>query len=570
MSLFRELTELMILSEGGPQTFRVRAYENATNAIQSAREDLSQLSESALAKLDGIGKSTAQKIREYFDSGKIERLEELRAEFPADFVALGRIPGLGPKTLIRLRDELGVRNLGDLKAAITTQKIRVLKGMGAKTEEKLAKAVERIGAKQDRRPIGDALPLADALVAELSALEEVESVQYCGSLRRFRETIADIDLVVASRDPTPIMEFFVGMPRVKEVLGHGDTKSSVVTDIGIQVDLRVVEPEQYGAALLYFTGSKAHNIKLRQRAIDRGLTLNEYGLVEVATGKVLASKQEADIYRALDLDFIAPELREDTGEILAAAEHSLPHVANVEDLRGDLHVHTDFSGDAHSSVEDIVKACAARSYEYVALTDHGVNLPPNGVAQKDYQELRKRAAKLRKSHPDLTILLGCELNIGPSGELDYDEDFRKSLDFCVASVHSHFELDRARQTARFLAAINDPSVDVLGHLTARIIGQRPPIELDVDEVLRAAAEAGVALEINSGLHRLDAPEDILRRALELGLLFTISSDAHRAERLDNIRYGIRHSHRAWLPAERVVNTWPRKDFLAWTRRRRTA
>jgi DNA polymerase (family 10) len=560
---FRELTELLTLDEGGPATFRVRAYENATEAIKGTREDLAELKVSGLTKIEGIGKSTAQKIREYFDTGSIARLDELRVKYPADFVVLTRIPGLGPKSLLRLRAELGVENLDDLKAAIAGEKIRDLKGMGAKTEEKLAKAIERIGSKQDRRPIAKALPLAETLIEEIQEIAGVVEVQYAGSLRRFRETIADIDLVVSSEDAAPSMDYFVHMPRVTEVLGHGDTKSSVVTEIGIQVDLRVVTPEQYGAALLYFTGSKAHNIKLRQRALDQGTTLNEYGLAELAGGKVIASRSEEEIYQALGLPWIAPPMREDQGEVEAASEGSLPELLQVSDLRGDLHVHTDYSGDAKSSVEDMVEAADELGYDYIAITDHGFDLRINGVDTASHAEIADKIAALRSKYPKMTILHGCELNIGAEGELDYDEEQRSRFDLCLASVHSHFDLDRDKQTRRLIRAMEDPCVRILGHMLGRSIGKRPGIECDVDAVLAAALQNHVAIEVNSGLSRLDAPAEILRRACELGNDFVVNSDAHHKDHLRGIRFGVLQSHRGWLPKDRVVNSWKPKRFKAW-------
>jgi DNA polymerase (family 10) len=560
---FRELTELLTLEEGGPATFRVRAYENATDAIKGTREDLAELKVTALTKIDGIGKSTAQKIREYFDTGKISRLEELREKYPAEFVVLTRIPGLGPKSLLRLRAELGVENLDDLKAAIAGEKIRDLKGMGAKTEEKLAKAIERIGSKQDRRPIAKALPLAEALIEELQAIEGVVSVQYAGSLRRFRETIADIDLVVASEEAAPIMEYFVNMNRVTEVLGQGETKSSVVTDIGIQVDLRVVRPEQFGAALLYFTGSKAHNIKLRQRALDQGTTLNEYGLAELEGGKVLASKSEEVIFEALGLPWIAPPMREDQGEVEAAAKGELPTLLQVADIKGDLHVHTNYSGDAKSSVEDIVQTADELGYDYVAITDHGYDLRINGVDSASHAEIAEKISVLRAEYPSMLILHGCELNISADGELDYDEEERARFDICLASVHSHFDLDRDKQTKRLIRAMEDPCVRILGHMLGRSIGKRPGIECDVDAVLNAAIKNRVAIEVNSGLSRLDAPSEILRRACELGNDFVVNSDAHHRDHMSGIRFGVLHSHRGWVPKDRVVNTWEPKRFKEW-------
>lgn len=560
---FRELTELLTLEEGGPATFRVRAYDNATDAIKSTREDLAEMPVSKLTKIDGIGKSTAAKIREFFDTGKIARLEELREKYPADFMMLARIPGLGPKTLLRLRAELGVENLDGLKAAIAHQKIRELKGMGAKSEEKLAKAMERIGSKQDRRPIAKALPLAEALVEEILALDGVVAAQFAGSLRRFRETIADIDVVVASESPAPIMDYFVNMGRVTEVLGHGETKSSVVTAIGIQVDLRVVKPEEYGAALLYFTGSKAHNIKLRQRALDQGSTLNEYGLVDLESNEVLACKREEDIYKALGLPWIAPQMREDRGEIEAASKDKLPELLEVSDLKGDLHVHTSYSGDAKSSVEEIVESASELGYRYIAITDHGYDLRINGVDTADHAEIAAKVAALRPQYPEMLILHGCELNIGPEGELDYDKEQRSRFDICLASVHSHFDLDRDVQTERLIRAVEDPCVRILGHMLGRSIGKREGIECDVDAVLLAAKANRVAIEVNSGLTRLDAPSEILQRACELGNEFVVNSDAHHRDHLPGIRFGVLHSHRGWVPKNRVVNAWEPKRFKEW-------
>ena len=322
VALFRELAQLTILDEGSPNAFRVRAYENALEAIQTHRGDLSALSERELTKIDGIGKSTAQKIREFFESAKISKVDKLREKYPPEFVELSKIPGLGPKTLLRLRSELDIHNVADLRAAIAEQKLRDLKGLGAKMEEKLSQAIERMGltGKDKRTPIGEALPIARALVAELEALPEVGRAQYCGSLRRFRETIADIDIVVASQKPADVMEKFVAMPAVRDVIGHGETKTSVLTSSGLQVDLRIVEARQFGAACQYFTGSKAHNIKLRQRAMDRGWLLNEYGLSEADSGKVIASKTEREIYEALGLTLVPAPMRE---ELVLRAQRKL-------------------------------------------------------------------------------------------------------------------------------------------------------------------------------------------------------------------------------------------------------
>jgi len=570
LGLFRELRELIILDEGSPNSFRARAYETAADAIATHRGDLSILSEKELAQIDGIGASTAKKIREFFQSERIAKIEELRKKYPPDFVELGKIPGLGPKTLLRLRSELGIQNLADLRAALQAKKLRDLKGLGAKMEEKILHAIERMGltGKEKRVPIGGALPIAREIVAELEKLPEVEQALYCGSLRRFRETIADIDIVVASKAPAPVMEKFVSMPRVSEVIGSGETKTSVLTSTGLQVDLRIVEPHQFGAACQYFTGSKAHNIKLRQLALEKGWLLNEYGLSVAETGKVVASETEEAIYKALGLAFIPPPMREDRGEIELAAEGKLPDVLDLSSLRGDLHVHTDLSGDGRSPLEEVVDAAAARGYSYLAITDHGENLAFNGVSREKLREQRGRIKALQKRYPSMTLLQGSELNIGPDGSLDYDAEFRRSLDWCVAGIHSHFDLPAAEQTRRVLKAMEDETVGAIAHLTARMLGRRPGVELDVDAVLEKAAATGCALEINASLGRLDVSSDVLYRARELGVTFTVSTDSHHIRDLTRMEWGVLQATRGFVDPARIANTWPKKKFLAWVSRRR--
>ncbi|MGH9324222.1 MAG: DNA polymerase/3'-5' exonuclease PolX [Vicinamibacteria bacterium] len=569
VTLFRELVQLAVLDEGSPNAFRVRAYENAMEAIQSYQGDLSKLSEKDLTRIDGIGKSTADKIREFFKTGTISKVEELREKYPPDFVELGGIPGLGPKTLVRLRSELGIQNLNDLRAAIQAKKLRDVKGLGAKVEENILRAIERMGltGKVQRTPIARALPFARELVAELEALPEVELARYCGSLRRFRETIADVDIVVASKEPASVMEKFVKIPVVSEVLGSGDTKTSVLTSIGLQVDLRIVELHQFGAACQYFTGSKTHNIKLRQRALERGWILNEYGLSDVETGKVIASETEEAIYEALGLTLVPPPMREDRGEIERAAEGNLPQAIRMEDLRGDLHVHTDLSGDGRSSLEDVVAAAAARGYGYLAITDHGENLAFNGVSREKLLLQRGKIQSLQKKYSDMTLLQGCELNIGPDGGLDYDEAFRRGLDWCVAGVHSHFELDRTKQTARILKAMEDPTVDAIAHLSGRRIGRRPGIELDFDAVLRKAVETDTAIEINAALGRLDASSEVLYRARGLDVTFVISTDTHHTREFARMEWGALQATRGWVALPRIANSWPKEQFLEWLERR---
>jgi DNA polymerase (family 10) len=562
--LLSELALLTELDEGSPQAFRVRAYDNAARAVDGLGVGVDSLSESQLIATKGIGKSTAQKIREYLDTGKIARLEKLREQYPPEYVQLTRIPGLGPKRVALLHQDLGIGSVEDLRRAIDEQALRDIAGFGPKSEAKLIQAIERLGlsGKERRTPIEHALPIAQEIVAGLASVAGVEAIEYAGSLRRFRETIGDVDILVSARDHDPVMAGFLELAAVKEVLGKGDTKSSVLTHGGMQVDLRVVDPDQYGAALLYFTGSKAHNIRLRQLALESQWTLNEYALSEIESGKVVASRTEGEIYEALGLPFLEPPLREDTGEIEAARQHTLPDLVHLVDIKGDLHVHTDLSGDGHETLEDILDALASRRMAYVAITDHGEDLRINGASRDEMLGQRQRIAGLAKRYQPMRILSGCELNIDRDGNLDYDHEFLE-FDWCVASVHSLFDLDPDAQTRRVVTAIRHPAVNAIGHLTGRQIGSRPGIDLDVDAVIEAAVETGTALEINCHLRRLDIAPEVARRAVAAGAHLVISTDAHTIGELDQMRWGVLNAQRGWVDKSRVVNTWPVDRFLAW-------
>jgi len=569
LDMLRELSELTVLDEGDPQSFRARAYQSAAQSIAAQGTDLGELSAKELLLIQGIGKSTAAKVRELLESGKVTRLEELRAKHPASVVALLRIQGIGPKAVHKLRDELGVLSIDDLRQALAGHKVRDLKGFGAKSEEKLANALARLEEQGslDRTPISVALPLAERIVAQLSEVAGVMHASYCGSLRRFSETVGDIDVVVVSTAPEPVMEALVTMSVVAQVLGRGPTKSSVVTRRGTQIDLRVVAAHQLGAARLYFTGSKGHNIKLRQRALTRGWTLNEYALSEIEGGKIIASETEEEIYAALGLPWIPPVLREDAGEIEAAEKGLLPKPMGV--ILGDFHVHTSLSGDGQSSLEDVVAAAKARGYRALAITDHAEGTL-SGVGREAFLEQRAQIQALKRELGEsMTLLQGVELNIGPAGELDYDAEFRAGFDFCIASVHDHFDLDRAAQTKRIMTAMHDPAVRMIGHLSARMIGGRPPIELDLDAVVAAAEETSTALEVNGGLPRLDMSVDALQRAKARSskVNFVLTSDAHHADELERVRYAALNAERAWIDPDRVANARGAERLLQWATRR---
>lgn len=564
-AMLEELIRLTILEEESPQSFKVRGYEKAKLGIEAHGEDITELSAAQLTKLPGVGKSTASKIRELIDTGRVAKLETLREAYPPAFAELAKIPGLGPKTLKLVRAELGVENVEDLQAAIAAEKLRALPRMGAASEAKIAKAIERLGltGKDRRTPIAEALPLAQRLVAELEQLPQVVQAQHCGSLRRFADTIGDVDITVAAEagHQELVMQAVRGHAAVSEIVVSGETKTSFLTKEGLQVDVRVVEPSQFGAATLYFTGSKAHNIALRQRAMDRGWLLNEYGLLD--DGDVIAAETETEIYTALGLAFVPPTMREATGEIEQATGSGFDHVIQLSDIRGDLHYHTDRSGDGRSSLPDMVAEAASKGFEYLAITDHGEDLAINGSTAEEMLEHRDNIAALQPAYPEMDILFGCELNIGGSGGLDYDEEFRTLFDYTVASVHSHYDQSAAEQTKRLIKAIEDPTVHSIGHLTGRYIGRRPGIELNIDTMLDALVANDVALEINGALQRLDAAPEVVRRAVDRGVKLVINTDSHHVSELGRMEYGVLTAQRGWAPRELVINTWPKEQFLAW-------
>ena len=586
--LLGELAKLTEIDEGSPQAFRVRAYDNAKRAIEQLTDDVAGMSASQLAEVKGIGTSIAGRIREYVDTGTIGKLEQLRAKHPAGKLELLRVPGLGPKSVELLASELGVTDLDSLRAALDDGSIAELPGMGDKTAQNLKRAIEslQLSSKQTRIDLYIAVPTAERIVAALREVDGVVEAAYAGSVRRFKEKIGDLDVLVATDDPGPVTEAFLALDDIETVIGSGETKSSIVTRDGLQVDLRVVPPESLGAALLYFTGSKAHNIRLRQRALRRGMTLNEYALARLPEQadldpeqeaeepapaaevswrdlEVVAQRIEEDIYAALELPWIPAELREDDGEIEAAESGELPTLITREDVRGDLHDHTDRSGDGRDSLEDLVAGAVERGHEYLAITDHAENLTINGISREEMLEQREELRELEQRRGDIRLLHGAELNIGVDGSLDYDDDFLAGYDWLVASVHSHFSRDAAEQTARVIAAIRHPSVTAIGHLQGRMLGKRAGIELDVGAVLDAAAEAGTAIEINANLRRLDASAEVIREGARRGVTFVISTDAHAVHELDNLRHGVANARRGGLTAASVANAWPLARFESW-------
>ncbi|WP_149258169.1 DNA polymerase/3'-5' exonuclease PolX [Actinomadura sp. K4S16] len=562
-ALIQELADLLSITGG--DAFKIRAYEKAARAVAGHPGDISGLDLAGLRKISGVGDAIAKKLLDYNTTGTIRQVEELRTQIPSGVRALTAIPTLGPKKALAVYEALGVSSVDELAAAIGEGRLRGLKGFGAKTEENILRGIELMRSSGDRVLVDAAAGVADEIVAALSELPQVERCAHAGSLRRMRETIGDVDVLAASHDPRPIMEAFTALPFVAEVIAGGDKKTSVRTATGLQVDLRVVPPESWGAALQYFTGSQAHNIRTREIAVKAGLKLSEYGLFDAGSGELIVSKTEEEVYERLGLPWVHPALREDTGEIEAALKDELPRLVTVEDLRGDLHSHTDLT-DGVASLEDMVAAARARGLEYYAITDHAPNLVMQRMTDEKMLAQRAQIAELQERCPGLTLLHGTELNIDPDGGVDWDADFLSGFDVCVASVHSHFTQDEADMTRRLVRACENPHVHVIGHPTARSIGRRPPVNADWDEVFRAAARTGTAMEIDSFPDRLDLPADLVRRAKRFGVKFSVDTDAHSVGHHRNIRYGVGTAQRGWLTPDDVINTWPLERLRAFLRK----
>jgi len=565
---FGEIAELLKLS--GADRFRVRAYERARDAVNSANVDLGALAVDDLAALPGIGGSTARKIVEFQDSGEIAMLAQLRTKVPPGLVTLVRVPGLGPKTARLLHDELGVDSLEALRTALDEGRVRDLAGLGLKTEEKLRASLARVDATATQRtPLADVIGVAEEFLARVRALPGVQDATLAGSYRRLRDTVKDLDLLVATDAPARVLQAVAGDGLVRDIVASGDTKLTVRTLRDLQVDVRAVEPASWGAALIYFTGSKAHNVRIRERALRRGVTLNEYGLFARDGGERRAGRDEAEVYAELGLAWIAPTLREDHGEVAAAADGELPDLVTLDALRGDLHGHSDWSGDGKASIADMAAAAADAGLDFWAVTDHAEALAINGLTAPQFAERREVLARMA-GEVGVVLLDGAELNIGLHGELDYDDDVLALFDFCVASVHTALDKDADAQTARIVRAMRHPSVHAIGHLTGRKIGVRPGFEVHLDQILEVALETGTALEVNASPRRLDLSDEVVRRAVDAGVTLTISSDAHIQSEISNLRYGVGTAQRGWARVSDVLNCRDVdgvRDFVARKRAR---
>jgi DNA polymerase (family 10) len=564
--ILREIADLLEIKNDNP--YKIRAYRNGADIASNHPHELALLNETELREIPGIGKDLAARIREIVETGDAAFHRELIAEFPPTILDLLHLQGVGPKTVAVLYQQLGVRTLDDLEAAAKDGRVRALRGMGPKKETLILKALDERKRFAGRHLLPDAFDAAAALVSYLRERAPGAVIEPVGSLRRGCETCGDLDLL-ASGPPASLMHDFVEYRLVERVLGHGDTKSSVLVRGGFQADLRLVAPESRGAALQYFTGSKPHNIALRDRAIRLGFKLNEYGLFRTADDARVAGEREEDIYAALGLDWVPPELREMRGEIEAAEAHALPRLIEPSDVRGDLHVHSTET-DGRDDVRAMAEAAREAGLEYIAITDHSQSLAmANGLDERRALAHAGRIRAIDRESPGLRLLAGIECDIRPDGSLDLAADCLAALDLVVASVHSAFNQDRQQMTDRLLRAVEHPSVDILGHPTGRLILRREPYPFDVDAVLDAAARHGVALEINCQVDRLDLNEAHARLARDRGVRLVISSDAHSRTALGTLRWGVLVARRAWLQASDVLNTQPFDAFRASLRRNRT-
>lgn len=563
------LYEIADLLELQGVAFKPQAYRRAARNIEQMDVPVSQvMADGKLDEIPGVGEAMSKKIHELLTTGELVYLEKLRGEVPEGLVRMLDVPDVGPKTAMLLHKELGISSVDELKEAALAHRLRGLKGFGEKTEERILQGIQVLESKGGRTLLGEALPVAEAYIEYLKSSLPIERISIAGSLRRGRDTIGDVDVLVGDDSPAEAIDAFVAYPEVDEVLMKGPTKSSVRLKDGMQVDLRAVETKSYGAALQYFTGSKEHNVSLRRIGVEKGLKLNEYGLFERESGKMVAGGTEEEVYSALGLDWMPPEIRENSGEIDAAMKGEVPKLVQPDQVRGDLHVHTDWS-DGMDSIGKIVSAASERGYEYVAITDHTHSLKiANGLSPERVRRQIDAVRKAEQASGGMRVLAGSEVDIAQDGSLDLPDSVLKDLDIVVASVHSRFKMEKAEMTGRVVAAVSSGRIDVLGHPTGRLIGQRRAYELDLSAVLEAAAKHGVCMEVNCFPDRLDLRDVDCRAAGASGVRVSLGTDAHRAEHMGFIRLGVITARRGWLGPKDVLNTLGAADLERHLRGRR--
>ncbi|MFB0519347.1 MAG: DNA polymerase/3'-5' exonuclease PolX [Acidobacteriota bacterium] len=561
----RELSEIFdkmadILEFKGDNPFKINAYRKAARVLKDLTEDIEKLAqEGKLKDLSGVGSGIAKKIEEYLETGRVSKYEEVKEGLTDGLIELLKIPDLGPKTLALLHKEMGIKNMAELEEALQSEQARTLPGMGAKKAENILRGIRLLKESGGRIPLGVAIPLVDEVIELMKTKGIVREIFPAGSLRRFRETIGDIDLLATGKDGTRIIEEFTHLPLVTEVLAAGKTKGSVITHASTQVDLRVVPGESFGAALQYFTGSKAHNVRLREIAKSQGLKINEYGVFRGE--ERIGGSTEEEVYRILGLPWIPPELREDRGEIDAAMKGSLPSLVELADIKGDLHVHSNWS-DGNATLEELAEQAKRFGYEYLLIADHSFAVRiAGGLSPEELLRQIKEIKKINQKLKGITLLAGTEVDIRSGGSLDFPDELLEKLDVVVAAVHSGFKQDVHTMTKRILGALENPLVDIIAHPTGRLIGGREPYAVDLNEILYRSAATGTALEINAYYERLDLSDLNCREAKKRGAKLVISTDAHQPHQLGWMRLGVAVARRGWLEKGDVLNTLPLKQFL---------
>ncbi|MBS3909607.1 MAG: DNA polymerase/3'-5' exonuclease PolX [Actinobacteria bacterium] len=557
----------------GENRFRVRAHRNAAQSIRGYTRPLFEVYDEggpeALTAISGIGEHTAKRIEQLLVTGQLPYYEELKAKVPPGLIEMLNIPGLGPKKAKKIYDSLGIKSLKELVGAVEEHRLESLPGFGRKTEENVLRGIRQFETLHERILLSEGYPIAREIVDRLREQQFVERADTAGSLRRMQETIGDIDLLCASDEPASVMEFFVSMPQVAYVLAKGETKSSVVATNGLQFDLRVVAPGQYGAALQYFTGSKEHNVHLRHIAKARGFKINEYGVFDVETDERLAGATEEEVYAILDMETPPPVIRENKGEIEAAAERRLPDLVELADIKGDFHIHTKWS-DGLNSIEEVIAMARTLGYKFIVISDHAEKLRiAGGLSVRELEEQMEAITALNEEHADIEILCGLEMNIDNDGEVDFGAAVLEKLDVVIGSIHGGFAQPKEKLTTRMLKALENPYINIIGHPTGRVLGRRPPYEIDIRAVFEAAARTGTFLELNSYPNRLDLKDDHLREAKDVyGCMFTINTDAHVAGNMAHMEYGVATAQRGWLTKRDVLNTYEVAEVKKLLRRKR--
>jgi DNA polymerase (family 10) len=557
-ALFRDIAKILEIK--GENRFRIRAYERAAQNIEGLNEDIEVfIKEGRLKDIPGIGNDLSERIKEFVKSGKVRLYEEIKKSIPEGLLSLLKIPSVGPKTAKLLYDELKVRNISDLERAIKKNKLQGIFGIKEKTIDNISKGIEVLKKGQERMTLAQATQVADEFVNALKKMPEAKKISVAGSLRRQKETVRDIDILIVSLKPKKIMDAFVKLPSVKDILAEGETKSSLRTKDDVQVDCRVVEEKSFGAALLYFTGSKNFNIKLRQLAIRKGLKINEYGVFK--KDRFVAGRAEDEIFKILKMSYIDPELREDNGEIALAQKFSLPHLIEAEDIKGDIHAHSIWS-DGGNTIGEMARWAKALGYSYIVITDHSQSLRvANGLNTQALKKKKIEIDQLNMKLKGFRVLFGTEVDIDSNGKLDYKDDVLKDFDLVVAAIHTGFKQPREQITRRLVMACRNRYVHIIAHPTGRLWGVRDAYDIDFDQVLKAAQETNTSLEINSFPQRLDLNDTNCRRAKEVGVRLAIGTDSHSIEQLEAMRFGIAVARRGWLTKEDVLNTLPAEGLL---------